>query len=77
MSVLFSVADPYHFDTDPESEKGRYGFGSRKTIWIRIHAKKDSVTGKSLKFILKTLMSYVFVFILLLNLTITFISIFI
>ena len=47
-----SVADPYHFDTDPDPgcEKIRYGSGSRVNfdtdpdpgwtlIWIRIQAK--------------------------------------
>ena len=28
-----SVADPYHFDTDPGCEKNRYGSGSRVNFY--------------------------------------------
>ena len=59
MCVLTSVADPYHFDTDPDPgcEKIRYGSGSRvnfdtdpgKNDTDPDPAKKDQVPGKSSK----------------------------
>ena len=54
-----SVADPYHFDTDPDPGPEKFGTGSYPArtwiririvfAWIRIQEKKDSVPGKSLK----------------------------
>ena len=59
--MVASVADPYHFDTDPDPgcEKIRYGSGSRvnfdtdpdpgKNDTDPDPAKKDQVPGKSSK----------------------------
>ena len=44
-----SVADPYHFDPDPGSEKNSLRIRIQAET-IRIQAKKVSEPGKSLKF---------------------------
>ena len=54
MGVASSVADPYHFDTDPDLDPGcekiRYGSGSRVNFDTDPDpAKKDQVPGKSSK----------------------------